>query len=284
MKKKKKKMKLEGDLSFLAIIVLILLCLMFIGNGASEQWGLNILMFCAGSVAFLVTYFFSITSGLMVDLIVLFGYVTYILYEVIQTGGQVDASLYFWIIWIPAMTVAIHFFTLYTNRVQKENEGLKRQVEDLALRDEATGLENLYSFENTCIVYMRIAERYKMSLVMIVWELRYEKEVRRLLGKQKFEENIQIISKVARKTLREEDSLFLLQDSPYLWGTILFTNEGGEARAISRLKEGLEKEWEKRGGERVQLELRFGTTVYQEGERIPLKLLENARKRLSYDV
>lgn len=280
----KKKIRLEGDLSLLALVLLILVCLIFAGNGMQEQWEINIAMFCAASISLLVTYFFSITAGLVTDLLVLFVYINYILYEVFRSGETIDLRLYFWIIWIPLTTVAFHFFVDSTKRLQTENEGLQQRVEELTMRDETTGLENLYSFENTCLVYMRIAERYNMSLVLLVWDLRYENEIKRLLGKQKFAEEIRTISAVARKTLREEDSLFLLQDSPHLWGTVMFTNSGGEAKVVERLKEKLEEEWQGEGKEKIQIDLRFGIAFHENGNRAPLGLLEKAKKRLSYDV
>lgn len=280
----KKKLRLEGDLSFLALVLLILVCLIFTGNTLQEQWGVNIAMFCAASVAFLVTYFFSITAGLIIDLLVLFIYINYILYGVIRTGNPIDTYVYFWILWIPMVTVAFHLFTANAKQLQTENTELRQRVEELALFDEDTGLENLYSFENASLVYMRIAERYNMSMVLLVWELRYESEVRRLLGKQKFKEEIRMISEVARKTLRVEDSLFLLQDSPHLWGTIMFTNPGGEVKVIERLKEKFEKEWQGEGKNNVHIDLRFGAAFHENGKRVPLELLEKAKKRLSYDV
>ncbi|MSS64057.1 GGDEF domain-containing protein [Velocimicrobium porci] len=280
---KKSRYRIEGDFSFLAILLLILVCLVFTGNSA-EQWAINIAMFCVASMAFLVTYFISITAGLIVDLLILFVYVSYILYGVIHTGDPIDMQLYFWMIWIPLTTIAFHFFTKNMNQLQEENRELKQRVEELALYDEATGLENLYSFENECVIYMRIAERYKMSLILLVWELRYENEISRLMGKQKFAEQIKDISGVAQKSLRKEDSLFLLRDTPYLWGTIMFTNPGGEAIVIDRLKKNLEEEQKNKSGDNIQIDMRFGTAVYENGNQSPLEFLEIAKKRLSYDV
>lgn len=280
---KKSKYRLEGDFSFLALLILILVCLIFTGNNA-EQWEINIVMFCAASVAFLVTYFITITAGLIVDILILFAYISYVLYGVIHTGDTINAQLYFWIIWIPFTTVTFHFFTRSMNQLQRENSILKQQVEEFALYDEDTGLENLYSFENECAIYMRIAERYKMSLVLVVWELRYENEISRLMGKQKFLEQIRVVSNVAQKSLRKEDSLFLLQDSPHLWGTIMFTNSGGEAIVIERLKKNLEEEQQNKKDGNIQIDLRFGTAIYENGNQVPLEFLETAKKRLSYDV
>lgn len=280
---KKSRYGMDGDFAYLALLLLLLICLIFTETSA-EQWGINVAMFCAASVAFLVTYFFSITAGLIFDLILLFAYISYVLYGVVASGRVIDVNLYFWVIWIPCATIAIYFFTRGMNRLQRENTELKRMVEEYALYDEDTGLENLYSFENECGIYMRIAERYKMSLVLLVWELRYENEISRLLGKQKFAEQIQMISEVAKKTLRKEDSLFLLQSAPYLWGTIMFTNAGGEGIVEDRLKKKLEEERQAGGASHIQLDLRFGSASYEDENITPLDFLETAKKRLSYDV
>lgn len=281
---RKKNLRLEGDLSFLALILLFLVCLIFTGNSKTEQWGINIAMFCSASVSFLVTYFASLTAGLVMNLLILFVYINYILFGVYRTGNAIDVQLYFWLIWIPVTTVAFHFFSSSMKQLQDENVKLQQRVEELTMVDETTGLENLYSFENNCRIYMRIADRYKMSMVLMVWELRYENEVRRLLGKQKFEEQIQFVTNVARKVLRKEDNLFILQDSPYLWGAIMFTTAGGEATAIQRLKNQMDEERKEIEGDKVQLDMRFGTAVYETEKQLPLELLEQAKKRLSYDV
>lgn len=280
----KRRIRLEGDLSFLALILLILVCLIFTGGSAAEQWGVNIAMFCAASLSFLVTYFFSITAGLVTDLLILFVYINYILLGVFRTGETIDVRLYFWLLWIPVTTVAFHFFSNSMKQLQEENVRLLQQVEELTMVDEATGLENLYSFENNCAIYMRIAERYNMPMVLLVWELRYESEVRRLLGKQKFGEQVKFITDVAQKVLRKEDALFMLSDSPQLWGTIMFTNEGGEAIVIERFKKKLEEERKGKAGEKVQLDMRFGAAVYTKEGQVPLELLEQAKKRMSYNV
>lgn len=281
---KRNKIRLKSDLSFLTIILLMLVCLIFTGSSSQEKWGINVVMFCAGGIAVLIAYFYSLTAALIADLLIVFAYVSYILYGVLRTGNVVDEQLYFWIIWIPLITVAFHFFSENMNALQAKNVELNQRLEELALFDEETNLGNLYNFENNCLIYMRIAERYNMPLVLLVWELRYENEVQRLLGKKKFSEEVRAISQVSRQILREEDSLFLVGDSPHLWGTIMFTNAGGEQKVIERLKQGMEEMWQKDGTNKVKMDLRFGVAVHQEGNRTPLVLLEKAKKRLAYDV
>lgn len=279
----KRKRGLEGDLSFLAILLLLLICLVFTGNSSEELWGMNLIMFCAASVACLVTYFYTVTAGLITDLLTLFGYVSYILYGVMRNGAVLNEQLYFWLLWIPIMTVAVHFFTLSMKKLQEENVELSQRVEELTRYDVTTGLENLYSFEDECVIYMRIAERYKMPLHLVVCDLRYENEVRRLMGRQKFEQQVQFISRVMRKTLRVEDSLFLLGDSPYLWGVIMFADEKGAQIAVNRLKDKMAEE-EKALANSVNVDLRFGAVMYDGAKREPLEFLEKAKKRLAYDV
>lgn len=278
------KARLEGDIAFLIILIMMLLCMVFTGN-STENWEMNTLMFCVAAAAILITYFFSITAGLITDLIILFSYISWIMYQTLESGETIGIQMYFWVLWIPVTTTAFHFFTADMKRLQNDNKRLSQTVEELAMYDEDSGLENFYSYENECQVYMRLAERYKMPMVLLVWELRYENEVSRLLGRQKFGEQITMISEVAREVFRKEDSLFLLHNAPYLWGTIMFTNPGGEAIVIERLKKSLDEAVKNKTDNRVQIELRFGTAVYDNNKgKTPMEFMEIAKKRLSYDV
>lgn len=280
---KKRNTVLEGDLSFLALLLLILIGLVFTGNSGGD-WGIHVVMFCAASVSMLITYFVSVTAGLVTDMLILFAYVSYVLWGVISSGKAVDVQLYFWIIWIPLMTVALHFFCRSFVRLAEEKSELTEQLEQFSVTDEETGLPNINSFEKECAVYMRISQRYNMEMLLLVWELRYENEVRRLLGKKRFFEQIRLISAVARKNLRKEDSLFLLHNSPYLWGTIMFTNKEGADIVKERLCRKMEEEQKRLADKGYRIDIRFGTAAFKDEGQSPLELLEAAKKRLPYDV
>ncbi|MDO4273957.1 MAG: GGDEF domain-containing protein [Eubacteriales bacterium] len=280
---KKHNYSLQSDLSFLALLLLILVGIVFTGNGG-DKWEIHVLMYCAASVSMLITYFVSVTAGLITDMLILFAYVSYVLWGVIRSGETVDSQLYFWIIWIPLVTTALYFFCRSHTRLQEENNELLEQLERFSVVDEETNLPNINNFEEECAVYMRISKRYDMHMMLLVWELRYEDEVRKLLGKKRFSQQIKVISEVAQKNLRTEDSVFLLRSSPYLWGTIMFTNAEGERIVKKRLRDKLEEEQRKMADKGYRIDVRFGSTAFEDEKQTPLELLEAAKKRLAYDV
>lgn len=277
------KHSVAGDLSFLALLLLLFLCLVYTGMAGEGQWAANLIMFSAVSAALLATYFISVTAGLIADLLLLFAYVSYVIVTVMQSGEPVNEGLYFWIFWTPLMTLSVHFFSRSMTRLQRENEVLSELFERYAAIDEETGLKNLYYYERECEVYMRIAERYDMELLLLVWDLRYEHELKRLLGQRKFASEIAALSAGAQQHMRAEDTLFLLGEDPHLFGTLMFAKDGGEQAEAEALIAALKQAEAERTSD-TEIELRFGKTFYQKNGQTPLELLEAARRRLTYDV
>ncbi|TCL41900.1 GGDEF domain-containing protein [Harryflintia acetispora] len=281
----KNRSSLVADLSFLFMLLLMFVCILFLAGDQDNIWT-NCAVLAVATGVVIVTYFTSLVTGLICNLVLIFGYVTFIIVTALYGGGGVPGYVYFWILWTPAMTVAVHLFTHYTARLDQENEKLRRQLTKLSGVDTLTELKNMRGFERDATVYMKISRRYNMELMLIVWEFRYQRELRQIIGAQNLERVVQQVSGAISSSLRAEDAVYLLSDDPYAWGTLLFTNAESVHVVIERVESRI-RQIELRdmsGKHDIYLDMRVGSASLDEKTDSPLLFLEQARRQSEYDV
>jgi len=276
---------LVTDLAFLCSLLLMLVCIFFMAeNYGSLQRNIIIL-----SIVFLVviiTYFTSIAAGLIMNIVMIFAYCLYIIVSAAYKGVTVESEIYFWIFWSPAMTASTYLFTRRTLMAESENNVMKEQINYLSAVDALTGIKNMRGFEQDGLVYMKISHRYNLDLVLLVWEFRFQRELMRMIGAEGLEKLVVQISQIIGASLREEDEVFLLDDNPYMWGTLLFTNTETTDIVIARVDSQLKKVDLKNasGKHSIQLDMRVGIAQYSDQIQSPLHFLEQAKKSSEYDV
>ncbi|MBE6906659.1 MAG: diguanylate cyclase [Ruminococcaceae bacterium] len=276
---------LIADISFVCILLLLFICTLFVA--ASPDYLLkNAVILAVVFAVVIATYFSSLTAGLILNMVLIFGYVTYLILFSALKGVSFTPDVYFWMVWSPCMTAATHLFTRRTLLQEKENERLRSQLVRLSGVDSLTELKNMRSYERECHVYIKISRRYKMELVLLVWQFRFQRELAQMIGPGGLERLVKQVSKVITSCLREEDAVYLLDSSPYLWGTLLFTDSDSIHVVIDRVEKQLEKIdlRDASGKRKIALDMRIGTIRYSEQIDSPFQLLEQAKKRIEYDV
>ena len=276
---------LIADLAFLCMLLLLFVCILFI-SGAPESFQKNAVILAAVLTTVIITYFSSLPVGLMLNIVMIFGYATYVIVYAAYRGVSISSDIYFWMIWSPCMTVAAYLFSGRTKRAEKRNEQMQEQLVRLSGVDPETELKNIRSFERECGVYMNISRRYQMSLVVIVWQFRYQRELTQMLGQRGLTELVKQISKEILQALRQEDAIYMLDDNPYMWGTMLFTDLESTRVVVDRVLNRLAKLnlASASGKRRIILEMRSGAARFSERIDTPFQLLEEAKKKLEYDV
>ncbi len=273
------------DISFLLLLGLVFVCIIFVA-GDSQNLGVNVGLLCVATALAIFTYFTSLTAGLVASIILIFGYVSYVIYISLTRGTAVQVYTYFWVVWTPLFTSCIAVFGQQVNRLHENLSKLDTQIQELVTIDMNTRLKNLRAFDLEGVIYMRIANRYNMHLTLLLWELRYPRELELILGKARMDELVGRISDTISGSLRTEDAVYLLDDKPHQWGTLIFTNAVSHEVVVERVRKNIQalelEEVDKR--RRPNFEMRVGAAELTPDINSALKLLEKAKRQMEFDV
>lgn len=279
----------NGVLSDVAFLLLFVACFISVVFTARDP-DLYIQNIVFLNVAFLIavlTYFTNVTAGLILNILFIFGYGTFTLYQTVVQGGVIGIQNYFWLIMTPVFTCVTWLFTMAAKLLQDENDKLRKKNESLATMDENTNLKNNLSFQKDATVFMALSVRYKMPLTLLVLSVKYWDELRRMVSEEQMTEAIYKVTEISQTSIRTNDSLYMLNKDNPMWGMLLFTDRSGADIVIERLRQrmGEVNTASHRGEKRFELVLKIGAVEYEPASApSPLELIVQARKQLEYDV
>ncbi|MFD2614377.1 diguanylate cyclase domain-containing protein [Paenibacillus gansuensis] len=275
-----------SDGAFLALFLLSFLTIVYIG-GDPDQYLRNIIFLNVAFLIAIITYFTNVTTGLIINILFLFGYGTFTLYRTAVTGGVVELQTYFWLIMTPIYTLTTWLLTYANKAIQAENARLKKATVSLATMDEHTNLKNIRSFQKDATIFMALSKRYQIPLTLVVANVKYWDEIKQMISEDQMTEAIFDVSSLSQTTIRTNDSLYMLNSNNPTWGMLLFTDREGANIVIDRLRDKVEdlNMQDYAGRFSVELDLRIGAVEYDETAiESPLDFISQARKQLEYDV
>ncbi|MDQ0891671.1 PleD family two-component response regulator [Paenibacillus sp. V4I9] len=275
-----------SDGAFLLLILACFISIVFTA-GNPNLYIQNIIFLNVAFLIAVITYFTTVTTGLILNVLFIFGYGTFTLYQTVVVGGLIGTQNYFWLIMTPLFTLATWLLTLGNKQLQQENEKLLKANESLATVDARTSLKNTLSFQSDAAVFMALSVRYKIPLTLLVINVKYWDEIRRMIGEEQLMEAIHDLSKMNQISIRTNDSLYLLNKENPMWGMLLFTDLPGAMIVMERLRNQVDERNrnEFAGKYRVELILKMGVCEYN-SELIanPLEFIAQAKKQLEFDV
>jgi GGDEF domain-containing protein len=277
---------LVSDIALLSFLVLLFICIVFI-SGAPDDYIQNIIILNVAFILAIVTYFTTVTAGLVLNLVFIFTYGFYTMYQTISLGETIGLNTYFWLIMTPLLTVVLWIFTLSNRELQAENQRLENKTANMAIIDENTDLRNSISFQKDAALFTGISTRYQIPLTLLVVKVKYWNEIRRIIPEDKLAEAIHDVSQLSQASIRTNDALYLLDKDDATWGLLLFTDSDGAKIVIERIKLKLQElndtEFVKKY--KVSLGLKIGAVEYQASTiENPLDFIVQAKKQLEYDV
>lgn len=279
-----RKNKWLADASYMGLLLLLFICIIYIA-AYSDHISVSIMALCAVFAVMIVTHFTSVTLGLIINIVAIFIVVTILLYQVWNTGASIDTEWYFWMVMSPVMTLVSHLVFWNIGQLEAENKELKKYAKEFILVDAGSGLKNRQAYKMEMSIYQRISQRYGMKLMLIVWEFKYEDDLRRMMGSKSMRGAVRQISKTMEGLFRKEDVIYIMSDHPYRWGTIMLTKEGVEEILMERMRKKFEAMdlSEVMGKNAPRLEMRIGLT-YATEEETAMTLYQRAVNELQYDV
>lgn len=279
------KFSLAADVAFVFLLLLLFVCMLFVSLNP-DYFLFNGVALLIAFMVMIVTYFTSITSGLIINIVLIFAFASYLLFGVLAKNTPIYSGSYFWIIMSPLLTTVTGIIFRDTKIVEKNYRELKRHMNEFAGIDEQTNLKNKQSYLVEVTTFRGIARRYNLRLLLIVCEFRYAHELKNLLGKDSLEKLAVEISHTSENTFRKEDVPYLLSSEPYRWGMLMLTQPNSEQVIKNRMREKFESVdmVSIAGKHSFRLEMRIGAAYDSEEIETPFQLLEEAIDQMQYDV
>nr|WP_306813124.1 GGDEF domain-containing protein [Paenibacillus soyae] len=275
-----------SDSGFLLFIVLCFAGILFV-SGEQTHFLQNIVLLNLAFLISILSYFINVTTGLILNILFLFGYGTYTLYQTLAVGDAVPPGAYFWLLMAPLYTAAVWLFSLGMKRLQTDNDALREANSRLGALDQETNLRGALIFQKDAAVFMALSTRYGIPLTLLVIQVRYWDEVRRLISDEQMSSVLLELSELSQASIRSNDTLYMLDPGKATWGLLLFAGRDGAKIVAERLKANMAEfnARERSGGYKVEFQLRIGPYTYDpEAVASPFDWIDKASKQLEFDV
>ncbi|KEI78276.1 diguanylate cyclase [Clostridium botulinum A2 117] len=246
---------------------------------------LNFIMLGSLFMVTIVAYFRGIVEGFLFSAMIIFFYVTFIIYNNTIHRNQVELITYIWMVDIPLSAFISGKLSENINLIQSINTRLQKEYRDLITIDKTTGLSNLKGFYIDLDREMSKAKRHKLNLSLMIVKIQYYDELNAILGEKKMEEILKIISNVITLAIRGEDISYKLNKDTL---AILMpsTNLQGAEVVKNRIKESISEEnlKIKQEDKNVNIDIKVGIVEYKNTIKEAFEFKELAEKELEYDV
>lgn len=278
---RKRKHSLLSDLSFQSILLLMFIAILYLSFDHANLVENGIIL-CIVTILLIVTYFTSMRTGLIMNVLFTFLLIAYAALRAVEQGSRITGNIYFWMFWPTGMILGVACFMKEHRQLDEENKIMQEKLEKFVTIDEQTQLNNLLGFERDAAIYMNISRRYELELVLVLWKLTYQDDLERLLGKEAMKKAVEKISDSIRGSLRKEDLVYFVDNDPYIWGTLLFTKCSAADIVIQHVKFAVaETDMTEVTSQKNYSLSMFGVAIPYKGSSItPLAFLNRAKKQL----
>ena len=213
-------------------------------------------------------------------------YIAYKLYQMFAQGGTIEGLSYLWIA-IPGLAVlGMALFSKGIQRLQRDNNVLSKQVEDLIMIDPLTGFYNLRSMYMDIQTQISYAERNNTYISLMIIRPRYRKELKDVLKKEQYEKVIVTFSKIVYETVRLEDRVYSL-DSDGTVGVLLTCDRQGAKLVEKRIRTKIDNTnaFDNIAQKPIRMEIQLGFLEYKkEYNRDAIKFKSFVEEEVAYDI
>lgn len=278
-----------SDLGIVFFLVLTFVTITFTAQD-SAHYIQNLVMLNVTFLVILITYFSNITLGLVTNGIVIFFYISYTIFLVLVNGEPLTASSYFWIVLLPLYTYVVSLMTGRNLALQNRVKELEDENTSLSTVDPDTGLRNLRTLISDAKIFIGMSKRGQIELSLMMIKFRHYKEIKRILGDERLPLFIRQMTEVMNRSLRAEDTLYLIEKDDITFGLFLITDTAGTKIVENRIRSHMKSEefYTITAPYEVEIDLKIGVFHCDDcktGEAVsPLEFIEKARKEMEYDV
>ena len=213
-------------------------------------------------------------------------YIAYKLYQMFAQGGIIEGLSYLWIA-IPGLAVlGMALFSKGIQRLQRDNNVLSKQVEDLIMIDPLTGFYNLRSMYMDIQTQISYSERNNTYISLMIIRPRYRKELKDVLNKEQYEKVIVTFSKIVYEKVRLADRVYSL-DSDGTVGVLLTCDRQGAKLVEKRIRTKIDNTnaFDNIAQKPIRMEIQLGFLEYKkEYNRDAIKFKSLVEEEVAYDI
>lgn len=260
---------------------------MIVSNSSSQQKLENIIMLLVIFLivilaAFRLTAWAVISVGLSVIM-----YAAYKLFLIYGEGAYVESASFAWL-FLPLLCLGGMFLFLQGYvKTELHNEVLRQQVDELVMIDPLTGLYNLRSLYNDLERLIAYAYRNNIDITVMIVQLRYSEELKKILSKRHFDMLIQRMVEILQEATRIEDKMYVI-DSMGTIAVVLTCNEEGAQLVKGRIKSKIDVKSAFEGitDAPIKVDTRIAYVQYDKsaGKINSMELVKRVEGELQYDV
>lgn len=273
------------DLYFILLMALTYVLGYFICFGASGDTVTFIVMLNILYLLVIISYFTSVMASLISCLLFVFGYGSYILYQVVIARQTVANAAYFWIVLIPLACIAVAFYRTYLLDIQERILAFNRKQELFIGFDETTNHLNERMFHYEMARFMSMAKRGYIKLTLLVIRLKYYDDILKIIGRAGVEELFRDIGASIDDATRAEDIPYFV-DGKGEFTLVTITDAKGGAIVKERVRNsiGTVHLQDKLKTYNLAVEVQIGIAEYTPEIRNALEFQKLAEKDMEFDV
>ena len=246
----------------------------------------NLIMTIITFIAVLLTAVRVVSIPIIVAALQTICYIAYKIYQVIGMDAKLPGLTYMWVA-IPGLAVlGMSLFLKGVQRLQRDNNVLSKQVEDLIMIDPLTGFYNLRSMYMDIQTQISYSERNNTAISLMIIRPRYRKELKDVLKKAQYESVIVNLSKIVYDTVRLEDKVYSL-DGDGTVGVLLTCDRQGSKLVEKRIRNNIEKSeaFNKIAEKPIRMEIQLGYLEYKkEYNRDAIQFKSLVEEEVAYDL
>ncbi|WP_390404797.1 diguanylate cyclase domain-containing protein [Lacticaseibacillus jixiensis] len=233
----------------------------------------------------LMTYFFGLTVGIGVNMVFIFAQALVMIYLKL-TGGQVALVMAMWLIAPSALNLAFYAMTMQLREMQAENARLSEQMVEHGAFDQSTNLRTTVAFLEDAGVFIETSRRFKIPVSVVMIRIRYFHDLRTMLGEQRIQELVSLVSQTVQAATRDNDITYWLNDEDPTWGVLVYADAAGANIAADRIKRRFEESLQATAAlASVDLTLKIGVHTWQaDAPEDANAFMASGIKELEYDV
>ena len=271
----------------ISVLLIALLANVLVGSLSDrELFNENLVMTIVTFIAVLLTAIRVTSVPVIVAALETVCFIAYKIYQVFALDASVPGLSYLWVA-IPGLAVlGMSLFIKGVQRLQRDNNVLSQQVEDLIMIDPLTGFYNLRSMYMDIQTQISYSERNNTSISLMIIRPRYRKELKDVLKKSQYETTIVRLSKLIYDTVRLEDKVYSL-DGDGTVGVLLTCDKTGSKLVEKRIRKKIEEgdAFSDIAEKPIRMEIQIGYLEYKkEYNRDAIQFKSLVEEEVAYDL
>lgn len=232
-KKQKYTGKAAGDLGTVLIFCAFVIASIVMANCGQELYKENLVMVAVTFTAAILAAFRVINAAMIlaaIQTVIFIG----IKVAALISSDEINKVSFGWIVVPLLLVIGYSFVNRGKLEMERSQEVMSEQINDLIMTDPVTGLYNLRSMYMDIQTQISYAERNNKQICLMILRPKYVSEMKTVLKPKEFNEVVVRLSKVVCDTVRLEDRVYSI-DSEGSFGIILTCDLAGAKLVEERL-------------------------------------------------